>query len=83
MGLVVPFSSWPERVIIGLFGGMFLLALGKGFLRIRAGRVGLHREWRIRAFAIGFSIATMRLSFIPALIIVATPTNAQIAMLST
>ncbi len=38
----------------------------------------------IRAFAIGLSIATMRLIFVPALvIIVATPTDAQIAALST
>ena len=65
MGLVVPFSGWPEGVIIGLFGVLFLLALGKGFLHIRAGRAGLHREWMIRAFAIGLSIATMRLIFRP------------------
>jgi uncharacterized membrane protein len=83
MGLVVPFSDWPERVIIGLFGSLFLLALGKGFLHVRAGRVALHREWMIRAFAIGLSIATMRLIFVPALLIVATPTDAQIAALST
>jgi uncharacterized membrane protein len=67
MGLVIPFSGWGERVIIGLFGGLFLLALGKGFVHIRAGQVALHREWMIRAFAIGLSIATMRLIFVPAL----------------
>src|SRR5918998_509356 len=61
MGLVIPFSGWGERVIIGLFGGLFLLALGKGFVHIRAGRVASHREWMIRAFAIALSIATMRL----------------------
>jgi hypothetical protein len=52
-------------------------------LHIRAGRVGLHREWMIRAFAIGLSMATMRLIFVPTLIIMTTPTDAQIAMLST
>jgi hypothetical protein len=82
MGFVIPFSGWGERVIIGLFGGLFLVALVKGFLHVRAGRVALHREWMIRAFAIGLSIATMRLIFVPALIIVATPTDAQIAVLS-
>lgn len=66
LGLVIPFSGWPERVVIGLFGGLFLVALLKGFLHVRAGRVALHREWMIRAFAIGLSIATMRLIFIPA-----------------
>jgi len=82
IGFVIPFSGTPERVIIGLFGGLFLFALGKGFVHIRAGRVALHREWMIRAFAIGLSIATMRLIFVPALIIVADPTQGQIALLS-
>jgi uncharacterized membrane protein len=57
MGLVIPFSGWPERVIIVHFGVLFLLALGKGFAHIRTGRVALHREWMIRAFAIGLSSA--------------------------
>jgi len=83
MGLEVPFSGWLERVVIGLFESLFLYALVKGFLHVRAGRVALHREWMIRAFAIGLSIATMRLIFVPALIIVAGPTDAQIAALST
>jgi uncharacterized membrane protein len=83
MGLVIPFSGWPERVIIGLFGGLFLVALIKGFVHIRAGRVALHREWMIRAFAIGLSIATMRLIFVPTLLIVAAPTDALVTVLST
>lgn len=33
----------------------------------RSGRLREHREWMIRAFAIGTSIATMRLIFVPAL----------------
>jgi hypothetical protein len=37
----------------------------------------------IRVFAIGLSIATMRLNFVPALLIVADPTEGQIAALST
>jgi hypothetical protein len=82
MGLVIPFSGWPERVIIGLFGGLFLVSLVRGFVYVRAGQVNLHREWMIRAFAIALSIATMRLIFIPAMIIVSTPTDAQIAALS-
>ena len=80
MGLVIPFSGWGERVIIGLFGSLFLFALVKGFLHARAGRVALHREWMIRAFAIGLSIATMRLIFVPALMIAST--HAQITALS-
>jgi glycerol uptake facilitator-like aquaporin len=82
MGLVIPFSGWTESVVITIFGTLFLLALGKGFAAIRAGRVAQHREWMIRAFAIGLSIATMRLIFIPALIMTANPTDQQIAILS-
>ena len=81
MGLVIPFSGWGERVIIGLFGTLFLAALLKGFVHVRAGRVALHREWMIRAFAIALAVATIRLIYIPALLIVADPTDAQNALL--
>src|ERR671912_348402 len=81
MGLVIPFSGWGERVIIGLFGSLFLAALLKGFVHVRAGRVALHREWMIRAFAIALAVATIRLIYIPALLIVADPTDAQNALL--
>jgi hypothetical protein len=36
--LIIPFFGWGERVIIGLFGTVFLVALVKGFVHIRAGR---------------------------------------------
>ena len=82
MGLVIPLSGWPERVVIGLFGSLFLIALHKSFVHIRAKRVALHREWMIRAFAIGLAIATMRLIFVPALLVVADPSYRQITTLS-
>ena len=76
MGLVIPKAGWPERVVIGFFGGLFLIALVKGCLHVRAGRVALHREWMIRAFAVGLAIATARLIFFPALLITtADPTD--------
>ena len=56
LGLVIPFSGWAERMLIGLFGGLFLFALGKGFVHVRAGRVAPHREWMIRAFAVALAI---------------------------
>jgi len=71
-----------ERVYISVFGSPFLVALFKGFVNIRTGRVASHREWMIRAFAIGLSIATMRLIFIPALILARDPTDQQIATLT-
>jgi uncharacterized membrane protein len=82
LGLVIPFSGWAERVLIGLFGSLFLFALGKGFVHVRAGRVALHREWMIRAFAIALAIATQRVIFIPSLFVVDDPTYGQIVMLS-
>jgi uncharacterized membrane protein len=82
IGFVIPFSGWAEGVLIGLFGSLFLFALGKGFVHIRAGRVALHREWMIRAFAIALAIATQRVIFIPSLFVVIDPTVGQIVTLS-
>ena len=82
LALVIPFSGRSEQVVNGFFGMFFLISLVKGFLYIRAGQIALHREWMIRAFAIGLSIATMRLLFVPALIIVGNPTHSQIETLS-
>ena len=68
-------------MIIGLFGSLFLFALLKGFVHVRAGTVALHREWMIRAFAIALAVSTIRLIYIPALLIVDDPTDAQNALL--
>jgi uncharacterized membrane protein len=81
MGLVIPFSGWAESVLIGLFGGLFLFALAKGFAHVRAGRVALHREWMIRAFAVALAIATQRVIFVPSLLVV-DPTYGQVVTLS-
>jgi hypothetical protein len=43
--------------------------------------VSLHREWMIRAFAIALSIATIRLIYIPAQLMMADLTDAQNAVL--
>jgi uncharacterized membrane protein len=43
-----------------LFAVLFLFALIKGFTSIRRGNVALHREWMIRAFAIGLAVTTVR-----------------------
>jgi uncharacterized membrane protein len=82
MGLVIPKGGWPERVVIGLFGTVFLVALIKGFVHVRAGRVPLHREWMIRAFSIGLAIATARLIFFPMVLITMTdPTDRRFGTL--
>jgi uncharacterized membrane protein len=43
-----------------LFGMFFLFALLKAFWHIRHRDIALHREWMIRAFAIGLAVATIR-----------------------
>jgi hypothetical protein len=43
-----------------LFGVLFLFALGKAYVHIRRREVALHREWMIRAFAIGLAVTTIR-----------------------
>jgi hypothetical protein len=49
-----------ERAATGLFGVIFLIALGRAFVCIRRGEVARHREWMIRAFAVGLAVATVR-----------------------
>lgn len=82
IAVVIPFSGWTESVGVGSFGVLFVFALCKGYAHIRARRVALHREWMIRAFAVGLAIATQRLIFIPALLLAVDPTDLQIATLS-
>ena len=75
-------ARWILAGTVGLFGIVFLIALIRGFLHVRARRVALHREWMIRAFAIGLAIATARLIFFPALLItMADPTEKRFGTL--
>ncbi|MGZ8832769.1 MAG: DUF2306 domain-containing protein [Thermoanaerobaculia bacterium] len=59
-GVIIPYAGPAEVSSTGLFGALFLIALGKAFLAIRRGDVAQHREWMIRAFAIGIGISTIR-----------------------
>jgi hypothetical protein len=72
MAWVTPIAGWTERIILGFYGLLFLLALCKGFYSICMGQVMLHREWMIRAFALTLAVSTVRLIEIPALIIAGT-----------
>ncbi|MBV9498365.1 MAG: DUF2306 domain-containing protein [Acidobacteriaceae bacterium] len=49
-----------ETVATMFFAVIFLFALVKAFVSIRTGNIALHREWMIRAFAIGLAVATIR-----------------------
>lgn len=78
IGIVIPFSGLPEQLVISVFGTFFLIATVRGVLYARAKKFADHREWMLRAFAIGLSIVTMRLIFLPMLIMAEAPTEDQI-----
>jgi uncharacterized membrane protein len=43
-----------------LFAILFLIALYKAYYCIRQRQIALHREWMLRAYAIGLAVATIR-----------------------
>jgi len=49
-----------ETAATMLFALLFLFSLSKAFLAIRRRKVAEHREWMIRAFAIGLAVAFVR-----------------------
>lgn len=49
-----------ETAATTFYALLFLFALGKAFLHIRRREIRPHREWMIRAFAIGLAVATVR-----------------------
>lgn len=57
---LMPFGGPGEAAAIAFFGGLFLVAVSRGFVAIRSHQVDRHREWMIRAFAIAIGIATGR-----------------------
>jgi hypothetical protein len=44
-----------------IFGAIFLFSLGRGVWHVRRWEVAQHREWMLRAFALGLGAATIRL----------------------
>jgi len=49
-----------ERAAIFLFGGFFLIALGKALRHAMKKEFAKHREWMIRGYAVGLAVATIR-----------------------
>ncbi|MEQ8956185.1 MAG: DUF2306 domain-containing protein [Gammaproteobacteria bacterium] len=74
IGVVFPYSGVPEQIVIAIFGTFFLAAAVKGFFCARNKNFRAHREWMMRSFAIGLAIVTMRLIFVPILIMIGSPT---------
>ena len=68
-GLFVPYAGLLEITGVGLFGALFLFALGRAFLAIRRKDTVTHREWMIRMFAVALGVAMQRVLAVPAVAI--------------
>ena len=60
MGVVMAIGGANETAATAFFAVIFLLALGKAVAHIRRGDPVRHREWMLRAFAVGLAISTIR-----------------------
>lgn len=60
LGFVIPFSGAIESVIAFSMGGFLLFSIYKAVGAIRRKKIQQHREWMLRAFSAGSSVATMR-----------------------
>jgi len=60
MGFVIGFAGPTETAAVTFFSVLFLVFLGLAVYRIRRREVAAHREWMIRAFALGLAVTTMR-----------------------
>ncbi len=68
IAMLFSFSGPSAMAVVGPFAFLFLFSLARGIWLARARRFAEHREWMIRAMAVATSIATMRLIFVPALL---------------
>jgi uncharacterized membrane protein len=60
MSPIMTLGGVNQAVATMFFALIFLFALMRAFIYIRNGNVALHRQWMIRAFAIGLAVATIR-----------------------
>jgi uncharacterized membrane protein len=60
MSFTLSIGGAVESAATLLFGVYFLVALGMAVAYVRRREIALHREWMLRAFAIGLAIATIR-----------------------
>ncbi len=82
MGLVIPFSGVAEQIVMTVFGAFFLVSIVSAYRNVKQGNIAAHREWMIRAYAIGAGIVTMRLIFVPLLILFEVSSDEVAAQLS-
>jgi len=60
MSFLLPIGGVNEGAATVLFSIFFLIALTRALVHIIKRRVALHREWMLRAFAIGLAVSTIR-----------------------
>jgi uncharacterized membrane protein len=60
MSFTIRFGGYIETSAVTIFGSFFLFSLVKAFLHIKKKEFVQHREWMIRAYAIGLAVASMR-----------------------
>lgn len=58
--IMLPIGGLNEAAASILFSIIFLVSLSKGWWYIMHKNIPLHREWMIRAFAIGLAVSTVR-----------------------
>lgn len=60
LGGLSPFGGITADSAIFLFGALFVVALTRGYLAARRRDFAAHRQWMLRAVAVGVGIATVR-----------------------
>ena len=60
MGFIMAIGGIVETLAITLYGTLFLFSLTKAYFHIIKREIVLHREWMIRALAIGLAVSTTR-----------------------
>lgn len=60
MGFTMAIGGLIETLAITVYGTAFLFSLSKAYLHIIKREIALHREWMIRALAIGLAVSTTR-----------------------
>ena len=53
-------GGFNETMATTIFAIFFLVAIVKGFVHVRRREFARHREWMLRAFAVGLAVATIR-----------------------
>jgi Predicted membrane protein (DUF2306) len=60
MGIIMPIGGVIETAATTFFALLFLFSIGRAVVLARRHDSSRHREWMLRAFAIGLAIATIR-----------------------